>query len=261
MNLKKKMFVLLAVVMCLAGCQRFAAPDRTSAAESSDAQYNEGPQSEAEKMRLEQQYIEERQLEKDLETAAILRLSIITNKLESDNRDEKADGIEELYRLLTNPEIFGNLNDYIDLMTAEDVVFRRSRNLLHIGLRINVMLYKQEDGTYYAEAAYNRSNPAVTAELFVKAVKDGDEDAVFEYVMPSEDVRDGAAAFRKLKETGEYDRIIRTKTNIPDGTDSDLISQEQNNKKRIATYTLDDGSYYDIYLYYMGEKGYLVGIS
>ena len=91
MNVKKIMFVLLAVVVCLAGCQRIAAPDRTSAAESTEAEYTEGPH-DAEWYRLEQQYKEERQMEIDLQEAAVLRLSIIKDKIESENRDEKVDG-------------------------------------------------------------------------------------------------------------------------------------------------------------------------
>ena len=257
MSFNKMLFVLLAAAVCLAGCQKVADSDKTDAVKRTDAQSAE-TQHDEEWYRLEEQYRAERQLESDLHDAAVLRLGIITDKIRSDSREEKADGIEELYRLLANPDIFGSVNDYIDLMTEEDLKLVQNGRNLRVNFRFDITLYKKEDGTYYAEAKYNRDSPEIVSELFVKAVKEGDENAVFENLMTSEDVNDGASALRKLKETGKYDQIIRTKTNEPDGSNDDPLCPAKYGTRCLTTYTLDDGSYYDVYLCYMGEKGYMV---
>jgi len=201
----------------------------------------------------------ENRMQNELDEAAELRLELISNKILEKNKNE---GTDELYRMLINPEFFGSYEDYTSLMMSEDTdleVYQDPMNLHHDCLDINheitVQVYKQKDGTYFAEASLGWIHPDTVAERFVKAVKAGDQDMVFQCLTKTKDIEDGKTAIRKLQESGDYDRILKIKNDRPDGI-SDFRTSDRSHKivghfgeqKYIATFTLQDGTYYDICL-------------
>ena len=154
---------------------------------------------------------------------------------------------------------------------SEDTKLELYNYCFDINSDIVVNMYKQEDGTYYAKADWDWMHQSAVAARFIKAVKAGDQDTVFQCIVPTEEIKDGEAVIRKLKETGDYSRILQTKCDWPDAvgnrsgnTGNAAIFDIYNMPDRrayLATYTLKDGTYYDIYLSCIGSKaGYRVDI-
>ena len=208
---------------------------------------------------------EEEMREKELEGAARLRLRLINEKIMS--ADKKEEGADEMYKLLSNPEFFGSREDFISLIMSEETELRVYGDCLGINRDSIIRMYKTGFGAYYAEASLDWANAGKVAERFIKAVKAGDADMVFRCLSGTDGIEDGDDALRRLHENGNYDRIIQTKADQPDGTArydgaAGLAAWDPDHfySRKIASYTLKDGTYYDLSLSCDAEKGYRVDL-
>ena len=235
---KKMVALMMAVCLGLTGCSGLPALPQIFG-EEQPAEETEPTLSEADLA--------------EIAASEQLRAQLIYGKIR--DPEKKAEGLEELYKLLKNPEFFSNYQAYYSTMTAEGVNISQNGSRIIVNEDFAFFITKdQTTGDYSAEVAWVWSNLNVVAMRFVECVAAEDMDGLYQCVVPEERFQSGQDVMNALAASGEKEQILKIATDKPDGT------TRVSNTSMVATFTLGDGSYYDLSVWYHESAGYRVKV-